>query len=666
MKIRQNSSEYFFEYNIEVSKNELNIPENFFPKLYLEKDLKSENVGYTIFAVLPFWLEPKENILAQNLLYDTVRIIFDVGGQDCLSLDKLAMDSKTNKIEFDNTYYLDQEYTTENNKKTKSYRDLKYRINLVHDQNDYSGTGQIIVTSKDKSKVTIFYFAVNFVFKKIINYSILKKGNKYTFKFHTENPENNVIVKALTHKDRLPCLLEDTNFNNVFSEFSVEFNGKKDYEITLTDKTENKNLKMFLTFASKSKAVNYEDFYLLECVENQTIGRIKKDILRPKLKKLCPYCHNPIEVNADNFKKGYNNGGVSCQGHYLMADFANTHQLRNNRNTIAKKVIYCEDDCIKTDKGLTGFNGNYSRILPEKYLESKDFKIAILGSGRAGKSTFISRLFNITGGSFDVRMDMQFVKNVTKNLCTIENYNIKTVNNYLIEDKHWQAKQDSLYGNLSMSVGDYKLYPKPTDKNNEENVRHPFIMKVNGNNYISFYDIAGEEAEKKESNMSKVINGTSGVFLLINVTNENKNKLVAQNMKDYLEFISKSCPIAVLVTKFDKIESAFNPNCHCLRSDTFEQIARRYENSQIERNIDFASEEIKAYLLDKQLSIDNYLTGFDNVKYFAVSSFAFEDSIYHVDARNTLEEENFLNFECSPKRLELPLIWMMKQLGIIV
>ena len=55
---------------------------------------------------------------------------------------------------------------------------------------------------------------------------------------------------------------------------------------------------------------------------------------------------------------------------------------------------------------------------------------------------------------------------------------------------------------------------------------------------------------------------------------------------------------------------------------------------------------------------------FSNVKYFGVSSFNFFDSI-HAEGESADEPPKNVKFECSSKRLELPFIWLLYQLGII-
>ena len=112
-------------------------------------------------------------------------------------------------------------------------------------------------------------------------------------------------------------------------------------------------------------------------------------------------------------------------------------------------------------------------------------------------------------------------------------------------------------------------------------------------------------------------------------------------------------------------EKDFDDNCHCLRSDVQDMITSgTYEGSVLERNVDFASEEIRSFLAQKGIRAD--FGNNANVKYFGVSSFAAPDAIYHKDQTERTAEVNCLLHESSPKRMELPLIWTLRQFGCII
>jgi hypothetical protein len=227
---------------------------------------------------------------------------------------------------------------------------------------------------------------------------------------------------------------------------------------------------------------------------------------------------------------------------------------------------------------------------------------------------------------------------------------------YKDDEKNWILNQEQ-YKKRSINLYPSE-YPGPTP--NADYTRYPFIVEVNGGHYVSFYDIAGEDARHSTQVQNIANDELIGVFLLVN---GNKDKQGAQDVENMLRAcqLRADCPVAVIVTKTDMLEDDFDSNVKALRTDYFKKIGR-YEGSEIERTIDFASEEIRAYLMENGLlpSLDG---SFNNIKYFGVSAFNFFDSI-HREGEST-NDPGKLNFECSGKHIELPFVWMLKQFGVI-
>ena len=99
-----------------------------------------------------------------------------------------------------------------------------------------------------------------------------------------------------------------------------------------------------------------------------------------------------------------------------------------------------------------------------------------------------------------------------------------------------------------------------------------------------------------------------------------------------------------------------------LRTDYFDSGKGRYDGSLLEWEIDYSSAEIESYLIDAGL-MPELGDNFENVKFFGVSAFNFDESIHSL--RNTLNKAEAVRFECSAKRLELPFIWMLRQFSVI-
>ena len=163
-----------------------------------------------------------------------------------------------------------------------------------------------------------------------------------------------------------------------------------------------------------------------------------------------------------------------------------------------------------------------------------------------------------------------------------------------------------------------------------------------------------------------------GIFCIINANPDKKsqNAAVIDTIKN--NFMNENYPVAIILSQFDRLEErkVFDNNCYCLRDDYLDIPFKKYAGSYLEKVIDKSSEEIEAYLIKRNMypkikkteGVDN--SGFSNVKFFNVSSFS-NAALEHGDGKTTASEKNALKYESSPKRIELPLIWMLNQFEIL-
>ena len=309
------------------------------------------------------------------------------------------------------------------------------------------------------------------------------------------------------------------------------------------------------------------------------------------------------------------------------------------------------------------FENGTRRLLPFGYLNHDRYKIAFVGSTRAGKTTYISRFFDVTGDG-KIGMPMNMTRNglqrfgIAVKSALIPLLKGNAEDGYVVQDEDWTATNEQ-YISRSINLVPPK-YPRPTAE--EDCIKNPFIAEVNGDSYVSFYDIAGEDA-KYSKLIANIANGERiGVFCIINGKKDvNGNRKVSEMLGK--ANLDRSCPVAVILAKMDMLENQFDSNCHCLRTDYPEGNFARYEGSAVENEIDMASEEIKSYLEMNGL-LPGIESDFDNIKYFGVSSFNFLDSIHNEN--EDVNAEGNVKFLCSSKRLEMPFLWMLKQFGVII
>lgn len=652
---RVTTAEYYCEYKIErvFGDKELVTP----PKIYFERDYRTPDLPYSMFAVPEEWLNKQESVLADirgntnpeitrrsldKLAYDTVKLVYDIKGISCAPLADIESDEYKNAeitevITFEKFYQMGCRIIIENN----------------HSQ-DHSGIG-LMEMYKANVLVARFYFAINFTFRKKIVYKLQVTGDKLNLEFQCKDRPVGVPIAVVYNRDRLPCLRNDMGINKV-AELILDFSKSSTYKIPpikLIGSAANKENVFSITISDEK----ISKFYILDCLENTSLNIKHEKEFYPKVSYSCPYCHKPIDYSIAKDAR-YKKGGIPCSS---IADKGKPFPvvLSKHRSKL-KRCIYCAED-LKPDD-ISTFKNNRDRLLPPGYMEHDNFKIAFVGSTRAGKTTYISRFFGLTGDK-KVSMPMTMTINSMKEFgINIKAASIAKVDRiagggYQVTDTNWPDER-SEYVERSISL-DPPHYPDRSPSG--DLTPYPFIAEVNNRAYISFYDIAGEDAQHSMQ-VKNISNGELiGIFCIINgKTDVAGNNDVFRMLKDAK--LSKKCPVAVIVTKFDLIENDFDSNCFCLRSDYFDDAGNKYTGEPIEWEIDYSSEEIKSYLKQTALMPD-FIGAFDNVKYFAVSSFNFIDSIH--EELEDINTPGRVKFECSSKRIELPFLWMLKQFGLM-
>lgn len=643
------SAEYYFEYKIEKIFGEKGIKT---PKLYFEKDYSSQT--YSLYAIPEEWLERQEDVLnnikdknnaaevrkaLSKLEYDQISIVFDIKGVDCAPLsDNTSLDYQNAEIKSVISF--------------EKFYEEGCRI-MIENQNsqDHSGIGVIEMVKNGKS-VAKFFFAINFTFRKKITYSIEIFGSRAVLEFKCKDRPVNIPVRVVYNKDRLPCLKNDMGVN-VVAEFVLDFSKSSEYKLPIKlsgDAAKTGNV-FSVTISDNAVA----RFYMLDCDNNSSLSIRSLKNFYPAVSYTCPYCHKKISYKVASSAQ-YKKGGITCQGTSVSSNGKALPVVNNKHRSKQKRCLYCSEDLTAEGK----FKPNFMRLLPPSFMEHNNFKIAFAGSTRAGKTTYISRFFDLTGND-RISMPMTMTGNSLKQFginvkaATIPRVKIDG-DTYKLDDSDWTSREKH-YVDRSINL-DPPRYPQPTTTG--DYTAYPFIAEVNNRAYISFYDIAGEDAQHTMQ-VQNIANGELiGVFCIINGKKDVYGNNGVFNMLRAAK-LSKRCPIAIIVTKMDTLEHEFDSNCHCLRTDYFDGTTV-YEESSLQREIDYSSEEIRSYLKHMSLMPDFDGT-YENVKYFGVSSFDFIDSIH-----NEMEDINTpgkVKFECSSKRMELPFIWMLKQFDLI-
>lgn len=668
--------EYYFEYKITPVLKNGDISA---PKIYFERDYTTPELPYKMFIVPSEWLcrtdiLDKESKGTGNadlsvLPYTRIDIVYDIKGIDCVPLTK--KDSiEYSKAEFKKSYDLSEKA---NDLRIFYDKGCKIEVTQADQSTDKSGIG-VISMYKDEKEVARFYFSVNFSFRKKIKYRLKASNNTINLDFYCSDRPVGIQIKIARAKGRLPCLKTDSLWEDVIDlDFTKgpKFSYKFKYDDSITEDTFSIRLADENTGNSISKMTK---FYTLECIENNTLKIKKSAPLKFQQTVTCPFCHNTISVKASS--KLYKKGGVSCQNRSI------NEPVIFEAGKLAKKCLYCYADL----EDESYFNS--ARILPDDYLGHNTFKIAFTGSPGAGKTTYISRFFDIYPQGDTVQFGMTQIKNSLKlfgqnvqnapimNLerpdkTKDEKENLDNRKIYNVGTQEWKDfARDEAYKDRAISIYPNK-FPKRTTTSEGSNIleSNPFIVQINKDSYISFYDVAGEDATK--SNIFKnVLKGTDdhagtkgaippvGVFCIINYSAGKNDETILNSLNK----VPEDVPIAIILSKFDVLEKRFDSSSRCLTSDYFIHSAKRYTDSALEWEIDYSSKEIESYLAENGRAIN--LKNHKNVRFFGVASFNFNDSI-HEDDENINSPGKNVRFSCSAKRIELPFLWMLKQFGVI-
>ena len=627
--------EYFFDYMLERISGDSDVAK---PQLFFERDYRTPGLPYSLFAVTDDWLGKqdvfrsltagKANAL-NSLKFDSLTIGFEKFAKDFKKVDNCPV-----KIECDFSEYFK----------------AGCRVNLASDASS-SGTGFISMT-KNGNEVAKFYFAVNLRMRKRVGCRLKRKNDKLICYLSCKNASDKFAVAAIGDSNRLPCL--DNDRNDLTGETKVvDLVSKSKTRVVFDLGDSPKDMKFSLFFADADGCLGAETakkYYLLDIYENNTV-----EIVHPKtefiLNYSCPFCHNKMDADLVKEKR-YRNDCMACDG--KMTLYINGGH--------GKDMICAKD--YKKEQGAV------KRLMPHDYLGHDVFKIGFIGSSRAGKTTYISRFFGLDCDGSVTHLTMEMTANSLAELgIDIKNAPIRKLEprksgsgkgfNHTVQLNNWTDEMQG-YKDRAISLRE-GMFPNMTESKTNY-LDFPFIAEVNRKTYAAFYDIAGEDTQKESVIASIAPQGeVIGVFCVINgEPDSNLNQQVFQRLTE--AGLDKRCPIAIILAKMDTLEDKFDSNCHCLRTDYFDSGKGVYDGSLLEWEIDYSSEEIESYLISSGLA-PGLGKDYENIKYFGVSAFNFNESI-HVDGEG-LNSVGKLRFECSAKRLELPFIWMMRQFSVI-
>ena len=653
MRIGNYHSEHELEYRIESADSRFEEDEIGF---YFERDTGDPLISYKMFLTFAEWNKLTNYIgtatyeeRLHSLQYNEVEIVFDVHSLDCASLSNptsLAHQKADIKIRATIDQYLQN----------------GGRVAFSQLEKQFSGVGQIILWSVNQSgEKTLkgkFFIAVNDLARIKVDYYFKSNPNGVDAILSCKNNGARFEVVLLENDNRLPCLKGD-KAGVVGEARLVDFSTGPVQTVSFYLPPNKQNGYYALMFKNDED----EKYYLLNLLYEEKFDVLnlgKEEPIQGTL--FCPYCGE--KLRARKIVGAYEEGSITCTAAELNYILPKVLDKKGER---ARRTVFCKQDLQYMDgKGV--FNPEFMRVLPSEYYDKYVAKIALLGSVRAGKTTYLSRFFGLSNTGSQVLMGLRHLSSSMSHFGisvtpanapllepTAQGVYKFSDRNYYSTNRYYKDRS------IDLTTGAFPMAtPSGVDCH-----RYPFILETkkrdnSKNSYIMFYDIPGEDARSKQ--LKAAVSGEcSGIFLFINAIRDiDGNAAVINAIK--AANLPKDTPIAVILAKADLVENKFLSNAHVRRCDYFDIDPNIPYEQGIGREILCASMEVKSYLQAESMILD-IESEYSNVMYFALSSFDFADSIRQ--GNDTDNDPGRLKFENATKRMELPFVWMLKQFGLL-
>lgn len=625
---KQTPCEFFFEYKLipDINKNGGNksVPAVKEPLLFFERVDKAtgNNIGeYALYVTFPEWNGETKNSNA----YLNSEVIIEYKSEKF----KICEDGASDKITEYTDDFLKEKWSAFYSAKRisenyKQYRNGDRRVEIHRCVSKNTGSniyGKIILRDiKTGNEYKKYYFFVNLSFRKRIIYQLVCN--------QVNNPDGDNVEEAQFKLNKINILYGKFNRKiEVVIKHRSEAYDKPIAEVTLDSKVRNYKISvckwyeketfnniydLYLTFKNPED----EKFYLLEQLAYNHKEKAKRKDIHKQVTEddlVCPFCHKKIEFSDSNAAKQYlSGGGVSCKGEHKITVYDVNGERQN--------CLYCDDDVNNI--------AEYNRNLPDDFLNSDSFRVAVIGAPRSGKSFFLARMFQMSENEialYNTPLHKYYYGNALGNrndtAKLIESVGIKVLeqrqnsanNQYNISRNNWggDSYQDLVWD--VNATGDKLQCPPPTTTNVvqdgkiEEVEKRPMLLKFNKatkvlkrsrGQYVFIYDTPGERVYSKQSKGNKFKDfplldnpGRLGCIFMYDGDLDNSDSArdlqekqhkaldaLIERLKKYKREHTdskgntsyKPIPLAVVLTKFDKYEPEFDSSAHCLRGDIYD------------------------------------------------------------------------------------------------
>ena len=535
--------------------------------------------------------------------------------------------------------------------------------------------------------------SITFMPKNIVRYSVHQKKRRDD----TSKGDFTFKLDQKPFYGGISCGLSDLSNQNRLVKYSQnEFHSRKNTwrELTLS--------KYSLRPSDKSGRYN---LFLCEGRYQRPDQRDKKasgSDLPMKKRQRCPYCGRYLFPEG----KGEREGNDKCFGYEQKLD----HYGWCKWNNVYRYVNVGDGGKVTLNDSADDKNPPKMK-LPERF--DKGAVVQLMGVSGAGKSTFISALFNVKdgGGNFNFNGSIARALNVYADrvsfyspLAKIENGEGNIIENaegnIPVKYTNKVYTSDGISKRVLEDSYEFKLYEQFIDRTQTKKpvlANIPYMIEFKGvqnkpqNAYLSFFDIAGGDTLDSNDNLlflgedkadDYVILRSDCIVLLVNGTPDDRiagrkgNKLAIGKADSILKSLSPGCKdhmaVAVVLCKFDEFADQFDVNSH-VRMSPPESVGNKFGGSVLQKYIDCCSEEVEDYLSQNGgLDFVGTVSEFSHRKYFVVSAVGRRDAIIPVQKTVANAGKGSVAtfadkpvFNANPYNIENVLLWIMYKTGII-
>ena len=517
-------------------------------------------------------------------------------------------------------------------------------------------------------------------------------GNNIIFRFDPAIP-NDLDVRDLhifrEQKDYIPCLKNSYEVPN--AKYVIKKN-RKQLTVKVAIETGD-DFEYRLSSGEDSRYLLLYDYGILQNKDTKLSNQGKSKTEGSDFPLKCPYCANGLFKPKGKDKKTFKTGVIFCTG----------QTVKSNSSEAMHRIICKNHSSLSNDNKL---------VLPEAFEVSNSVIVHMLGGKDAGKSVFISRLFEFeaTERVIETRMVGECIRSGDKDNLSYHYSSVEPRMSFVQDtplfDEVRFHKPEVFDGTSFSSVPfetrflkhqkdkeglDYVLYSGKKYSNfihptqGEEKVSDiPFLFSIKNRHlkksYVSIFDIPGESALRIINDPTNAernaISGAESLILLCNGLSAKQDVGVDNNIDDAIaqlkayinrfrnERTLNTVNLAIVLCKFDAFEDDF------LHDSTIRSLSPMgkildYKNSEYRRYINLCSEEIESYMYKGQghgQELIELAKKFKHHKFFAVSSIGHRQSVLHEDGGS---RESYLRFVASPRGIEHVLTWIAFRTGII-